>query len=48
MLSLIGNTAIKHQKGHVRLSLKGDNSKFLLFVITTINNLAMVLIVDYK
>ena len=35
MQSFIGNTT-GNIKGHVRLSLKGDNSKFLLFVITSI------------
>ena len=35
MQSFIGNTT-GNIKGHVRLSLKGDNSKFLLFVISSI------------
>ena len=35
MQSFIGNTQ-SNIKGHVRLSLKGDNSKFLLFIITSL------------
>ena len=34
--SFIGNTQ-SNIKGHVRLSLKGDNSKFLLFIITSVS-----------
>ena len=37
MQSFIGNTQ-SNIKGHVRLSLKGDNSKFLLFIITSISD----------
>ena len=37
MQSFIGNTQ-SNIKGHVRLSLKGDNSKFLLFLITSIGD----------
>ena len=36
MQSFIGNTQ-SNIKGHVRLSLKGDNSKFLLFIITSVS-----------